>query len=242
MTTKIVITGELPKEPIVIEGFPSKGFVSTIATRYLIEELDMKVVGHIICDKLRSFAIIHNSEIHYPIRIYAKGNILLIFSEIIIPIRQMHEISDAISKWLSEIKPKEVILLAGISGRFTEKEHEILGIATNKELRDKLRNADVIHVEEGMLSGISSDLILFCSDNKIPAMALIAETEYSPDPMAAVSMLKVMNKILGLDIDTERISREGKEIEEVFKRITEEVKRSKEHHEDMEDLSPPMYG
>ncbi len=131
MATKIVITGEIPKKPIVIEGFPSKGFVSTIATRYMIDELGMKVVGHVVSDKLKSIAIVHNAEPLYPVRIYSKDDIVLIFSEVIIPVKQIHEISTAISEWFAEIKPKEVILLAGISGKVTEKEHEILGLATN---------------------------------------------------------------------------------------------------------------
>ena len=242
MATKVMITGKIPKNPVVIEGFPSKGFVSTIATRYMIDELDMKVVGHVVSDKLKSIAIIHNSEPMYPVRIYAKDDMVLVFSEVIIPIKQIHEISTALSEWFSEIKPREVILLAGISGKVTEKEHDILGLATNKELRGKLRDIGVTSVEEGMLSGISSDLILFCFDNKIPTISLMAETEYTPDPMAAVSMLKVISKLLGLDINTDRITKEGKEIEAVFKRATDEMKRSKENQAEMDDLSPPMYG
>ncbi len=105
-----------------------------------------------------------------------------------------------------------------------------------------MRGIDVTAVEEGVLSGISSDLILFCFDNRIPTVSLMAETEYTPDPMAAVSMLKVLNKLLDLDINTERITKEGKEIEAVFKKVTDEIKRSRENHAEMDDLSPPMYG
>ena len=94
MTTKVHVTGKIPKNPVVIEGFPSKGFVSTIATRYLIEELGMESVGYVKSDRIQSIAVVHNSTPMYPIRIYRKNKLVLIFSEISVPYQFVREFAD----------------------------------------------------------------------------------------------------------------------------------------------------
>lgn len=243
MTTKIVIQEgkKIPEGSIVIEGFPSKGFVSTIAARYMIDELGMEVIGCIESDKLRSVAVIHDAAPMRPIRIYSKDNIIVIFSELIIPVSYVPEFSNALINWLRGINPSKVVLLAGISGRVTDKEHEILGIANTHELNEKLEELDVTKIEEGILTGISSDLLLYCVENNVPTISLMAETEYVPDPLASASMLNILNKLLDLGIDTRRLINEGKRIEKMFKEITEQLKRGKSGYREMEEYSP-MYG
>ncbi len=241
MVTKIELKKEIPKNPVVIESFPSKGFVSTIATKYMLDELKMEVIGNIYSDKLTSIAMVHDSKPMHPVRIYAKGNLVIVFSEIIIPFRDVNEISQVLEEWLGKIQPKEVYLLAGISGKVTKKEHDILGLGTTPELKNKLEKAKVKKVKEGMLTGISSNLLLYCFGKEIPTVSLMAETEYTPDPLAAASMLQVLNKLLDLKIDTEKLIREGKKIEELFKKITNELKRGRKHYAKMEQDSP-MYG
>lgn len=240
MTAKIELEKELPKNPIVIESFPSKGFVSTIATKYILDEVGMEEVGILSSDKLASITMIHNAKPMYPIRIYAKDNLVMIFSEVIIPRKEIPHISQALEEWLKEIQPQEVYLLAGISGKVTEKEHDILGLGTTPELEKKLKKSDVTKVEEGMLTGISSNLLLYCSSKKIPVVSLMAETEYTPDPLAAASLVEVLNKLLGLKVNTKKLIKEGEKIEKMFKEITKEMKRGKSHYREMEDYSP-MY-
>jgi uncharacterized protein len=242
MTTQIVLKKgkEVPKNAIVIEGFPSKGFVSTIAARYMIDELGMEDIGFIESDRVRSVAVIHNAVPMRPIRIYAKGNIVVFLSEIIIPIQHGAEFSNALTAWIGKIAPNRVVLLAGITGKGTEKDHEIFGIANTDELNWKLEELKIKKVEEGMLTGISSDLLLYCVENQIPSISLMTETKNLPDPLAAASMLAILSKLIDLKIDTKRLIEEGKKIEEMFKEIMEQTKRGKEGHKEMEDYSP-MY-
>lgn len=239
--TKIVLTKKIPKNPIVIEGFPSKGFVSTIATKHMIDELGMEVHGYIESDKVNSITVVHQYTPMRPIRIYAKDNLVLIFSELIVPFQHVREFSRALMEWFEKIKPKQVILLAGISGLTTEKEHEIMGISTNPELDKKLEELKVRKIEEGMLTGISSELLLGCIEKKIPALSLMAETHYTPDPLAAASMVKILNSLLGMKIDTKNLIEEGHKIEEMYKEISEQIKHGKNGYEAIKEFQP-MYG
>ncbi|MBM3309022.1 MAG: hypothetical protein FJY77_02100, partial [Candidatus Altiarchaeales archaeon] len=128
---KIVVNGKLPKNPVIVEGFPSKGFVSTIAANCMIRELGMKLVGYIDCEELGNIIIIRDSTPLRPMRIYVKDNIILIYSEVIVPYNSIPKISSAINSWLDKAKPKMVILMAGITGKEAEAgaKHEIMGAA-----------------------------------------------------------------------------------------------------------------
>lgn len=238
--TKIIITKEIPKNPIIIEGFPSKGFVSTIAAKYMIDELGMEVCGYMESDKIDSIAVVHNYKPMRPIRIYAKDNLVIIFSELVVPIRNVRELSSALMVWFEEIKPKQVILLAGISGLTTDKEHEIMGISLNPVIDKKFEELGIKRVEEGMLTGISSELLLSCIEKKIPAASLMAETHHTPDPLAAASMVKILNSILGTKVDTKNLIEEGQKIEEVYKEISEQLKRGKNGYDEIKEFQP-MY-
>ncbi len=239
--TKIILKKEIPQNSIIIEGFPSRGFVSTIATKYMIDELGMEVYGYMESERVDSIAVVHNYTPMHPIRIYAKNNLVLIFSELVVPIHHIKEFSGELIRWFEEIKPKQVILLAGISGLTTEKEHEIMGVSTNPELDKKLEELKVKRIEEGILTGISSELLLGCIEKKIPALSLMAETHYTPDPLAAASMVNILSGVLGIKIDTKNLIEEGKKIEEMYKEISEQIKHGKNGYTEISEFSP-MYG
>ncbi len=241
MVTEIIISKDLPKKPVIIEAFPSKGFVSTIAAKYLIDELDMEVVGCLKSNRVQSIAVIHDSKPMYPIRVYAKKNLVIIFSEVNVPFRYVGEFSDALNKWFGDVEPQHVILLAGIVGRSTEKEHEIFGITTNSDMRKKLKNLKVVEIDEGMLTGISSNILLDCVENSIPVTSLMAETRYTPDPLGSASMLMILKSLLDLDVDTKKLIEKGKEIEKMFEDISGQMKKGMDDTKRMSEYSP-MYG
>ncbi len=240
MTTKVYIKGELPKNPVIIEGFPSKGFVSTIATRYMIDELGMEEIGYVRSDRIQSIAVVHNSKPMYPIRVYRKDNLVLIFSEISVPYQFIREFADTFDEWFKEINPSTVVLLAGITGRETEKEHEIFGLTTHPEIKERMNELKVETIKEGMLAGISSDILLNCLENDIPVISFMAETKYSPDPLGAASLLRILSSFLEIEIDIEKLVGKGHEIETEFEKLTSELKKGKLDHKEMNDYSP-MY-
>lgn len=241
MVTEIRISKDLPKKPIIVEAFPSKGFVSTIAAKYMIDELQMEPIGYIKSDKVQSIAVVHNYKPMYPMRIYRKDNMVLLFSEVNIPFQYVGELTDAIAEWFIEVKPSEVILLAGISGKSTDKEHEIFGIATDDETRKKLKKLKVESMDEGMLTGVSSDLLLFCVEKNIQVTGLMVETHYTPDPLGSATLLKILSELLDLKIDTRKLVEKGEEVERIFHNISEQMKKGIDDTKQLNEYSP-MYG
>jgi uncharacterized protein len=240
MTVNIVVEGKLPENATVVEAFPSRGYVSTLAANHMIKQEKMELIGYIECDKLDAIAVVHDGMAMHPIRIYAKDNMLVLFSELIIPINMVHEFTTEIGNWLKTMMPKTVILLASVPGVESKNEHEILAVTTDEEIREKIRKLGIKEMHEGVLSGMSSSLMIKCSALKIPATSLMVETAYIPDVLAAASLMRILGELLHLKVDTDELTRTGKQIEDKFRENLEQMKIGQENYKEMHQQLP-MY-
>jgi len=241
MATQIVIFGEVPENPVVVEGFPSSAFVGTISAMHIIKEMNMETIGYVKSDKLLNIALVHDYAPSYPIRIYKKDNIVVLISEIIIPASLISELSKSLMEWFDSIKPKQLISLAGISGRQTTQDHEVFGISTNEKINEKLTQSGIKLINEGTIAGISADILLYAKYNNIDGISLMVETQLLVDPKAAAFIINVLNNILSLNINSEKLLIEGERMEEIFNNLFEEMKEGMKRYKQMEDRGP-MYG
>jgi uncharacterized protein len=240
MTVKIVTDGKIPADSVVVEAFPSRGYVSTLAANHLIRQLKMDLVGHIECDKLDAVAVVHDGKPMHPIRIYSKGGLVVLFSELIIPLNLVHEFTSELGAWFGSVKPKRAVLLASVPGVESKAEHEILSVTTDPEMKAKIRRLGVREMEEGVLTGMSSSLMIHCCSFDIPATSLMVETTYIPDVLAAASLLKILAELLEVNVDLDELDKAGKEIEQKFRDNLEQMKIGQENYRELHQHMP-MY-
>ena len=162
---------------------------------------------------------------------------MIIFSELIIPFNLTHEFTSALEEWFAQIKPKSALFLASIPGVEIDKEHEIMAVSTDDFVKKKMEGEEVTFMEEGVLTGISSSLMLRCINQNIPATSLMVETTYIPDVLAASSLLKILSKILDLSIDINKLAKAGEQIEQKFKTNMDQMKKGQENYQQMHEES-----
>lgn len=222
---------ERPERPIIIEGFPGFGFVSTIATEFLIKHLNAKPIGRIMSEKLTPVAAIHKSSLIYPLEIFydKKTNILLV--QAVTPVDGLEwEIADTLIRLAKELKAKEFIGLEGVSSPNQAKEPELF-YYTNRENKNKqLSQLNISPLDEGIIIGVTGALIMKMKET--PLSCFFVET-YSdlPDNKGAAQLIKVLDNYLGLTIDPKPLLQKAKEFEtklkELFTKLSE-VKIEKE--------------
>jgi len=241
MAVSINITKSLPKNATLIEAFPSRGYVSTIAANHMIRQLKMEQVGHMESDHLDAVAVVHDGIPMHPIRIYAKDDLVIVFSELIIPFNIVHEFSQATGDWLKTLKPKNAILLASVPGVESKEEHEIMMVSTDEPMLAKLRKLKVREMQEGVLTGMSSSLMIKCCGLSIPATSLMVETSYVPDVLASAALLKILSELLNVNVNVEELVKAGREIEERFKDSLEQMKKGQENYHELHQQMSSMY-
>lgn len=228
------------KNPIIIEGFPGIGMVGTISASYLAEKLQMQLVGYIASTHFPPIAAIHDFKPVSPARIYAskKHNLIILFSEFVIPTEVVFPLAQEILDYAKQKKAKIIYSLAGISSE--NQGEKIYGIASTPSIGEQLKKKGIELIKEGATQGVSGVLISECASKKFPAANLMVQVDRPLDPTAAVTLLKKIEELTGISIDTKPLLEEGKKVEEKIKQIMEKMKHM---HQDYSELQKnPMYG
>ncbi len=242
-----------------LEGFPGIGLVGAMSISYIIEKLEFESIGYVESDKFPPLMSIHEGNPMPSIRVYAtsKYKLATIFSEFSIPIEVTYELADALIEFIKNQKISKIISIAGIptlkhgqnedddNDKNKKDNAEIYLVSSKKELKENIENKEIKPVEEGISSGINALLMLKAMENKIDDInILIPINPTIIDPKYAENAIHGINKLLNLNINTDELDKEAKEVESRIKTL---IKKSRESHnqykesDQLDDMGNPMY-
>ena len=204
------------KSPIVILGFPGTGLVGSVAASQLVEVLKLEFIGYLSSPEFAPLAAIHDytplpaTRIHYS----DKYNILVILSEMTIPVASSRELAERIFEYVKKLDAKEIITLGGITMK--EGDDIVYAISTDKKrTNDMLKRKIAKPIREGATTGVTGILLTLGTVENFPILSLLAEaSEDHLDPKAASNALKALSKILEVPIDTKELENEAKEMDQ----------------------------
>lgn len=241
MTTKIVEL-EKPKlkNPLFIEGLPGVGNVGRIAAGYLVEELKAKKFAELYSSHFMPFVMLHQSSAVHVLKnefYYWKAKqrdqrdlIILIGDSQSIDPEGHYEIVEIILDYVSKLDVKDMFTLAGLSIGETKEKPKVIGAVSEPELTEKYKKYGIdfeAGAKVGTIVGASGLLLGLGKVRNIKGICLLGETvgfPIIPDPKSAEILLKVLIKILNIKIDTSKIEKKVKEMEEFIKKV-EDVQR-----------------
>ena len=218
-----------PKNPIVIEGFPGFGLIGTITTEFLIEHLGCEKIGHYYFEHLPATLAMHNGKIVSPVTIYysSKFNIVLIHS-ITAATGVEWEAADVVLDVCKQVNAKEIISIEGVGSAEATGER-VFYHTENKKRAETLEKMKIEALEEGIIVGVTSSLLLKSKD---PITCIFAETHSNlPDSKAAATVIKVLDKILGLKVDPKPLLDQAEKFEEKLKQMMEQTELASQERE-----------
>lgn len=226
-------------KPIIIEGFPGIGMIGTICASYLAEKLEMQPVGYINSSHFPPIAAIHNYKPVSPARIYAseKYNLIVLFSEFVIPAEIVFSLSQAILEYAKGKDASAIYSLAGVASE--QPDAKTYGIASTAEMADSLRKGGVELIKEGATQGVSGVLLVQCAVSNFPAANLMTQTSSPLDPRGAARLLNFTSKLLSIPVDTKELITEGDKIEVKMKASLEKIQSMHQNYKEMAEN--PMY-
>jgi len=211
------------ENPAVLEGFPGIGLVGNIVATHLVSELKMKQIGTIESRLFPPICVLFNGIAYAPVRIYenSKTNFIVIVSDILIHPMVAFDVGKAIVNWTTDIGAKMNIPIAGIS---TMREKRVVfGSATSQTFLDLVKDK-VETLTAGSISGIAGSIMNECGIKKMPAICLLGETQGpTPDPRASARVIEVLNGLLGLNVNTQKLVEEAEQIETELHKLAEQV-------------------
>jgi uncharacterized protein len=204
--------------PSVIVGIPEMGLVGTIAASYLVDQLGLPEIAYVESDLLPQVVVVHDSEPKEPIRIFGKGMLAVVVSEVPLTSRLSYELASELVKWS---KAKDSKMVVGITGLPSEDRVEsagdatpiVLAVTNNDDLRKSIKAIGAQPFEHGIIASTYATLIRRCTSLGVPNLTLLAESfaEF-PDPGAAAAALQVLSKLLPIQVDVKPLLEGAEEI------------------------------
>lgn len=204
--------------PTIIVGFPGTGLVGSVAAAHMVDILKLDFGGYIASDEFAPLAAIHDYTPMPPARFHysEKHNIILILSEMSVPISLASPLADSIFELAKSTRAQRIISVGGIS--LKEGKNEVYVIASQKNLVKEAAEKKIAKpIREGATTGVTGLLLTKGVLNNFPVITLLAESsEEYLDADAASRVLKALSKLLKIEINTARLDKEAKGTKEAL--------------------------
>ena len=227
------------KDPVLIEGLPGLGMVGRIATRYLAKEL-----------KAKKLAELYSPHFPYYVLVNKKGNVRLLRGNFYLwkneagendfifftgdsqaqTVEGQYEVASSILDYAEKQRVKTVVTIGGYR-KEVEETPKVIAASTSSDLLKKALQAEATTSPAGNpIVGTAGLLLGLARFRKIDALCLLAETRgYLPDPKAAKSVLKVLQKMLKVEVDLSGLDKEIEKSEKLVGRM-QEIEERRERH------------
>ncbi len=215
-------------ENLLVVGFPSNGLVGTFTTSYLIRHLKMEQVGEIDLEDLPPTLFVENGTILPPIRIYKKGNIFAIISDLPMDPYTANDFAAAILDYGKKEKIQKLIFVSGMERVNKQSgEKKIYGLATHRVFEEKLSQHNIQKFVAGSIFGTDAAILSTFRKSDIPALVLYTECHpFFPDPEAAVLAASSLAKILNVEMDTTEIRKRMEHLRIQYRNLMDETMKT----------------
>lgn len=244
-TTVIQLKDVRLENPIVVEGLPGVGHVGKLVAEHMVGELNAEKIIEIYSPHFPPQVLVADDGTVKLVRneVYAdkKHNLLLIIGDYQSVTNEGHyELTGVYLDIAEKYGVKRIYTLGGYGiGQLVDKPR-VLGAVNKPELVDEMKKYGIQFKENEPGGGIigASGLMLGLGELRgIEAVCLMGETSgYLVDPSSAQAVLKVLSKILGIDIDMSALEKRAKDMEKIVAKLREMEKAQLKPISTEEDL------
>ena len=210
---------------ILINGFPSSGITSAIATESMINTSNFELGGIIDSERFPPISIIKNGMPNYPVRVFTNNDLkVAVFSSYLTLDVSLHRSAARLMlDWAKEKKASLILSSITVKGTMGT---EIFGVASTGSARGKLVSAGISVVENATVPGISGVLLnegMIHGQDVI--VLLVSSDKEFPDFQATSNLCNSLSKLVPcVSCNLEKLEKESKIIEQQIKQAESDTK------------------
>lgn len=220
---------------IMVEGLPGIGLVGKLAADHMLDELDAKKFAELysyylppqINIKRDNTVDLVNMSFYY--KKGDKNDLIILLGDFqgITPDSQ-YLIADRTLDFAEEFNVGRIFTLGGLGTGAITKTPKVFGAATSQELVEELGRNGVVFRGNGAIFGASGLLLGLGMLRGMEAACLMGETHGQIiDAKSAESVLIVLTKILGIEVDMAALEEKAKKTEEQMKQVSSMMEEQK---------------
>ena len=222
------------RHPVLVAGLPDSGRVAKLVLDHLVKSLKALRLGHLYSDYLPPRLLIEDDgsidlmkhEFYYWLN-DQNGSDLVLYTGDAQPIlpEGAFKLSEAVVNLAKELGVETIFTVgAFITGKIAENPR-VYAAASELDLVNELKSLDVKIIDSGAVTWMNGLIPGLAKIQNLKAVFLSGETSgFMVDPRAAVVILRVLAKKLGLQVDMTELEKQAKEIEEALKKAGDKLK------------------
>ena len=210
----------------LIDGFPSVGFSSAIASESMIHTSKFELVGIIDSDIFPPISVVKDGKPNYPSRIFVNKDLKVgIFLSYLTLDQSLHRVAaKTMLKWAK--KHKIGLIVSSVAVKSQKGNEEVMGIGNTDSARAKIKEAGLKVLENGTIPGIPAMLLNEGSMTDQDVIVIIFHTDgKGPDFKSSAQICVAMSQLIpGTSCNIPSLQQEAKKAEGIMKDAEEESK------------------
>jgi len=211
---------------IFITGFHGIGYTGYIAVNHIIESTKAELLGYITSEQYPPIVSLDENRVLTPYELFMYKNFILFLPRFQPPPSEQNDLIKILTEWTVENRFKEAILVGGLDSKLKAGEEKLKVVPTSKfeinnsklELKKLDKNLYVV--------GPLAILLAYYEIRGFPAIALLPYAQRGrPDPLAAATAIQVINQLYNLEISTEQLIKDAKQIEQEIAQLKEQEEK-----------------
>ena len=214
----------------LIDGFPSAGFSSAIATESMVHTSKFELAGVIDSDIFPPISIIKDGKPNYPSRVFVNEELKVgVFLSYLTLDQSLHKVTaKTMLKWAQDHKVG--LIVSSIAVKSPNGNEDLIGIGSTDSAREKIKNAGLNVLEHGTVPGIPGTLLNEASVTGQDVIVIIFHTNgEGPDFKSSAQLCVAMSKLIpGTSCDIPALQQEAEKAETIIKEAEEESRHLKD--------------
>jgi uncharacterized protein len=228
MTSSEIIIKEFKEfnleEGYLIDGFPSVGFSSAIATESMIHTSQFELGGIVDSKKFPPISVIKEGKPNYPSRIFINEDLKVgVFSSYLNLDQSLHrQVSESMLEWSKKHKIK--LIVSSVAVKSDEENSQMMGVGSTGSARKKIEEVGLKVLDHGTIPGIPGMLLNEGSITNQDVIVIIFNTTgKGPDFKSSAELCMAMSKLIpGASCDISSLQKEAEKAEATIKETQEE--------------------
>ena len=218
------------EEGYLIDGFPSVGFSSAIATESMIHTSQFELAGVIDSENFPPISIVKDGKPNFPTRIFVNEELKVgIFLSYLTLDQSLHRVTaKTMLSWAKKHKIK--LIVSSVAIKSPNGDEEMIGIGSTESARNKVKESGLKVLEHGTVPGIPGILLNEGRISGQDVIVIIFHTNgQGPDFKSSADLCMAMSKLIpGATCDISLLQKEAEKAEEIIN----EAQKESEHLKD----------
>ena len=214
----------------LIDGFPTIGLTSVIATESMIQTSQFSLAGIIDSNEFPPVSLIKNGKPNFPAGIFVNDDLrVAAFLSHISLEEQFHK--NIAKKMLIWAKNKKIsLIVSSIPIKSNGDDVEIIAVGSTERARKKIQDSGINILQHGTIPGIPGILLNEGSLSQQDVIVLLFHSDgMNPDFRSSAKLCMAMSSLIpGASCDIVALQKEAEKIEQEIKKSVEESKEFKE--------------